>query len=171
MNIYDIIARAQSLSEETRLASVTPDRVGGLVGDTLRYINQYQLKASSPLIHKTYPSVSAMQLDAAPVSDVNGRALAAGQLVVIVSDDDTVGDVYRYDGPSGTTSAWTYVSKIGGVPADQTLDGTSLNPVSNAAVTTAINALKEKHVSLSEEEYASLDEVDPDTFYYIEEEE
>lgn len=138
MNIYDLISRAQQLREETKLDSVSPDRVGALCEDTLKYINEFQLLASAPSLHKIYASVSAMQLDGAPKSDLTGKALKAGQLVVIVPEsqtDATAGDVYRYDGPSGNTSAWTFVAKIGGVPADAELNASSTNPVQNKAVT------------------------------------
>lgn len=144
MTIYDIISRAEALARENKLASVTPERVGNLIGDTLKYINSYQLLASSPLMHKTYASVSAMQADASPVSDLTGNALKKGQLVVIVpadQSDATAGDVYRYDGPSGNTSAWTFIAKIGGVPADAELDATSTNPVQNQAVTAKLTEL------------------------------
>ena len=134
MNIYDLISRAQKLRKETQLDSVSPDRVGGLHEDTLKYINEFQLLASSPSLHKIYASVSAMQSDKSPKSDLTGKPLKPGQLVVIVpanQTDATAGDVYRYDGPSGNTSAWTFVAKIGAVPADAELSATSANPVQN----------------------------------------
>ena len=145
MNIYDLIKRAQELRDTTQMDSVSPELVGKLHEDTLKYINEYQLLASSPAIHKTYASVSAMQGDASPKSDLTGRALLKGQLVIIVpasSTDATAGDVYRYNGPSGNTSGWTYVAKIGGVPADAELDSTSINAVSNMAVAANILSLK-----------------------------
>ena len=145
MNIYEIIAKAQALKDEKKIDSVSPSRVGALIEDTLKYINEYQLLSSSPTIHKTYASVSAMQADAAPVSDLTGKAMKKGQLVVIVptdSSDTTAGDVYRYDGPSGNTSAWTFISKIGGIPADAQLSATSTNPVQNAAVTAKLTELE-----------------------------
>lgn len=137
MNIYDLIGRAQRLRQETKLDSVSPDRVGALCEDTLKYINEFQLMASSPVMHKTYVSFSAMQADAAPMSDITGKALKSGQLVVIVpanQSDSTAGDVYRYDNPSGNSSAWTYIGKIGGVPADAELSETSTNPIQNKVV-------------------------------------
>ena len=146
MNIYELISRAQGLRQETKLDSVSPDRVGALCEDTLKYINEFQLLASSPSLHKIYASVSAMQADAAPKSDLTGKALKPGQLVVIVpasQSDATAGDVYRYDGPSGNTSAWTFISKIGGLPADAELNATSTNPVQNAAVTAGFTELWE----------------------------
>ena len=144
MNIYELISRAQGLRQETKLDSVSPDRVGALCEDTLKYINEFQLLASSPSLHKIYVSVSAMQADAAPKSDLTGKALKPGQLVVIVpanQSDATAGDVYRYDGPSGNTSAWTFISKIGAVPADAELSATSENPVQNKVVTEKLTEL------------------------------
>ena len=144
MNIYDLISRAQKLRQETKLDSVSPDRVGALCEDTLKYINEFQLLASSPSLHKIYASVSAMQADKSPKSDLTGKALKPGQLVVIVpanQSDATAGDVYRYDGPSGNTSAWTFVSKIGAVPADAELNATSANPVQNKVVTEKLTEL------------------------------
>ena len=145
MNIYDLISRAQKLRQETKLDSVSPDRVGALCEDTLKYINEFQLLASSPSLHKIYASVSAMQADKSPKSDLTGKALKPGQLVVIVpanQSDATAGDVYRYDGPSGNTSAWTFVSKIGAVPADAELNATSANPVQNKVVTEKLTELE-----------------------------
>ena len=147
MSIYDLINRAQQLREETKLDSVSPERVGALCEDTLKYINEFQLLASSPALHKIYASVSAMQSDAMPTSDLTGKTLKPGQLVVIVpasQTDATAGDVYRYDGPSGNTSAWTFVSKIGAIPADAELNATSENPVQNKAVTDRLNELSEE---------------------------
>ena len=145
MNIYDLISRAQKLRKETQLDSVSPDRVGGLHEDTLKYINEFQLLASSPSLHKAYASVSAMQSDKSPKSDLTGKPLKPGQLVVIVpanQTDATAGDVYRYDGPSGNTSAWTFVAKIGAVPADAELSATSTNPPQNKVVTEKLTELE-----------------------------
>ena len=150
MNIYDLISRAQKLRKETQLDSVSPDRVGGLHEDTLKYINEFQLLASSPSLHKAYASVSAMQSDKSPKSDLTGKPLKPGQLVVIVPEnqtDATAGDVYRYDGPSGNTSAWTFVAKIGAVPADAELSATSANPVQNKVVTEKLTELESKEIS------------------------
>ena len=152
MNIYDLISRAQKLRQETKLDSVSPDRVGALCEDTLKYINEFQLLASSPSLHKIYASVSAMQADKSPKSDLTGKALKPGQLVVIVpanQSDATAGDVYRYDGPSGNTSAWTFVSKIGAVPADAELKATSANPVQNKVVTEKLTELESKAFMLN----------------------
>lgn len=163
MNIYDIINRARSLKEEYRLDSVTPERLGALHEDTLKYINEYQLLASSPAIHKTYASISAMQSSSSPKSDLTGKPLKAGQLVVIVPadpSDSTAGDVYRYDGPSGNTSKWTFVAKIGAVPADAELSATSTNPPQNQAVTAKLTELEsDTNAKLAELE-SEIDDID-----------
>lgn len=60
----------------------------------------------------------------------------------------------------GEAEDWT------GVTIDNTLNHNSLNAISNSAVTRAFNALP-SHVVLTELEYESLPEPDPNTFYYI----
>ena len=162
MNIYDLISRAQKLREETKIDSVSPERVGALCEDTLKYINEYQLLASSPALHKIYASVSAMQSDKSPKSDITGNALKPGQLVVIVpasQSDATAGNVYRYDGPSGNTSAWAFISKIGAVPADAQLNDTSANPVQNKVVTSVLTGISEDLQGV----HQRLDGVEEDT--------
>lgn len=116
-NIIDILARAQSLMNETALNSITPPRAGGIMYDTLLVLNQMQLEGASLLISKVYASVSAMEADTTPTSDLTGRVLKPGQLVVIVTSDASSSDMgseYRYNGPG----SWTYVGKVGGLPLD-----------------------------------------------------
>lgn len=112
--------RAQTLRKETALDSISPERAGSIMYDTLAYINQMQLQAANPLlISKIYASVAAMEADSAPVSDLTGQALRPGQVVCIVTEDDTdpdYGMIYRYDGTTGGTSSWTAVGKIGSSP-------------------------------------------------------
>ena len=114
------MTRAQSLRQETALNSITPERAGGIMFDTLAYINQMQLDGSNPLlISKIYDSVASMGADSAPVSDLDGSPLRPGQLVCIVTgdpDDPDDGVVYRYDGTEGGVSSWTAVGKIGSDP-------------------------------------------------------
>jgi len=114
------MTRAQSLRNETALNSITPERAGGIMFDTLAYINQMQLDGSNPLlISKIYDSVASMGADSAPVSDLDGSPLRPGQLVCIVTgdpDDPDDGVVYRYDGTEGGVSSWTAVGKIGSAP-------------------------------------------------------
>ena len=121
-NIYDLINRAKALRDETKIDSISPARVGALCEETLQYINEVLILASSPILHKVYQSVAAMQSDPSPKSDITGRELSPGQLVVISpqnASDATAGDIYRYDGPSGSTSAWTYIAKIGKLTSER----------------------------------------------------
>ena len=156
VNIYEIIERARQLKNETKLDSISPERVGAIQEDTLKYINEYLLLGASPAIQKTYASVSAMQADSAPKSDLTGQLLKVGQLVVIVPVDPssaTAGDVYRYDGPSGNSSAWTYVAKIGGIAADADLSSESFNPVQNKVITKKLSELSQTVSTLSSDDY------------------
>ena len=154
MTLNEIIVSVESLKEEYRMNSIDPSRLGGIMLEILQYINSSQVRLQSPAIQKVYLSVSAMQSDGNPVSDLNGLPLKVGQLVCIVpasQQDTTAGDVYRYDGPSGNTSAWTYLNKIGGLPADQSLNKASINPIANAPVASAIEAQNKKVAQLSQE--------------------
>lgn len=138
MTIFDLLSKAESLRNETALNSVTPERIGEIAVETLNILNEYQIQNGGFALQKVYTSVSSMQSDKSPVSDLTKKSLRRGQLVVIAPNDQadaTAGDVYRYDGPSGNTSAWTFVAKIGGVPADAELNASSTNPVQNKVVT------------------------------------
>lgn len=154
MTINEIIDRVVAMKSEYRMNSIDPNRVGGLLLDILQYINSSQVRLQSPAIHKVYSSVSEMYADARPISDLTGLELKIGQLVCIVpltQYDITAGDVYRYDGPSGNTSTWTYLSKIGGIPADQELNAASSNPIANAPVAAAIKQQNQKVAQLDQE--------------------
>jgi len=112
--------RARSLRNETAINSISPERAGGIMYDTLAYINEMQLQDANPLLlSKIYDSVAEMEADPAPVSDLDGSALLPGQLVCIVTgdpDDPEDGLVYRYDGTEDETSSWTAVGRIGSAP-------------------------------------------------------
>ncbi|MBQ1788805.1 MAG: hypothetical protein II008_01395 [Oscillospiraceae bacterium] len=112
--------RARSLRNETALNSISPERAGSIMYDTLAYINEMQLQGANPLlISKIYDSVADMEADPAPVSDLDGSDLLPGQLVCIVTgdpDDPEDGRVYRYDGTEDDTSSWTAVGRIGSDP-------------------------------------------------------
>ena len=118
--LQDIIQRAEALKEETALNSISPERAGGIMYDTLIYINQMQMQESNPLlISKIYASVAAMEADSAPVSDLTGRALVPGQVVCIVTPDTSSADygvIYRYNGTTGGASSWSATGKIGSLP-------------------------------------------------------
>lgn len=140
-NILDILTRAQALRQETALNSITPDRAGGIMYDTLILINQMQLEGGSLLISKVYASVSAMEADTTPTSDLTGRALKPGQLVVIVTSDTSSSDMgseYRYNGPG----SWTYVGKVGGLPLDTVPTQSSTKGITSGGVYAALSAMK-----------------------------
>ena len=113
--------RAQALRQETAVNSISPERAGSIMYDTLAYINQMQLQGANPLlISKIYASVEAMEADSAPVSDLTGQPLRPGQVVCIADpsdpDDPDTGLIYRYDGAEGGASSWTAVGRIGSDP-------------------------------------------------------
>ena len=102
--------------------------------DTLKYLNDFQLSSGSLGLDKTYTSISAMNADTEPVSDITGKPLKAGQLAVIVptaESDPDAGKVYRYNSPGD----WTYIQTIGNIIADKELSETSENPIQNSTVT------------------------------------
>lgn len=140
-NIIDILARALSLRQETALNSITPNRAGGIMYDTLLVLNQMQLEGGALLISKVYASVSAMEADTTPTSDLTGRALKPGQLVVIVTSDSSSSDMgseYRFNGPG----SWTYVGKVGGLPLDTVPTQSSTKGITSGGVYTALAAMK-----------------------------
>ena len=140
-NILDILARAQSLMNETALNSITPPRAGGIMYDTLLVLNQMQLEGASLLISKVYASVSAMEADTTPTSDLTGRALRAGQLAVIVPADTSsadLGKVYRFN----SAGSWSLCGKIGGLPFDTEPADGSTNGITSGAVYDVKQALE-----------------------------
>lgn len=140
-NILEILARAQSLKQETALNSITPNRAGGIMYDTLIVLNQMQLEGGSLLISKIYASVAAMEADTTPTSDLTGRALRAGQLVVIVPADTSsadLGSVYRYNGQG----SWSFTGRIGSLPLDTVPTQGSNKAITSGAVYTALTAMK-----------------------------
>ena len=123
-NINEILQRAASLRDETALNSISPERAGGIMYDTLIALNELWLQQGSALvISKIYASVSAMEADTAPVSDLTGQPLRPGQIVVIASSDSDNGTVYRYNGT--TSPSWTSVGKIGNLEPVDSLDSDS----------------------------------------------
>lgn len=123
-NINEILQRAASLRDETALNSISPERAGGIMYDTLIALNELWLQQGSALvISKIYASVSAMEADTAPVSDLTGQPLRPGQIVVIASSDSDNGSVYRYNGT--TSPSWTSVGKIGNLEPVDSLDSDS----------------------------------------------
>ena len=113
-NIQEILARANSLRHATAINSINPERAGGIMYDTLIALNELWLSQGAALvISKIYASVAAMQADTSPVSDLSGRPLLPGQIVVIASSDSDNGKVYRYNGTQDPS--WSSVGYIGGV--------------------------------------------------------
>lgn len=138
MNINDIIARSESLRKETALNAIDPERVGSIMSDTLKWLNEFQLTSNSLGLDKIYSSVDEMNSDAAPVSDLTGKPLKAGQLAVIVAsgeEDEDNGKVYRFDNPG-----WTYVSIIGNLNIVQKTGNSETAVMSQKAVTDYLNA-------------------------------
>lgn len=142
--LQEILARAQALREETALGSISPERAGSIMYDTLQQINQMQLEGGSLVISKIYDSVAAMQADTTPVSDLTGQDLRQGQLVVIVPSDTSssdLGSVYRYNGTTEGASSWSFTGKIGGYPMDQTPTQGSTRAVTSGGVYEQITQL------------------------------
>ena len=141
---------AVAIQSETSIGGITPDRIGSILVGTLRLLNAYQLASGNLSLQKIYLSVDSMMSDSDPISDLTGRSLKAGQLVVVASGDDSAGNVYRYDGIEEGVSQWSFISKIGGIPADTELDPKSANPIANATVTRELTHLRELINSIPE---------------------
>ena len=123
-NINELLARAAALRNETALNSISPERAGGIMYDTLIAFNELWLQQGAALvISKIYASVDAMEADTDPVSDLTGQPLRPGQIVVIASSDSDNGSVYRYDGPD--SPSWSLVGKIGNLTPVDSLDSDS----------------------------------------------
>lgn len=124
MNINELLARAAALREETALNSISPERAGGIMYDTLIALNELWLQQGAALvISKIYASVAAMEADTAPVSDISGKPLRPGQIVVIASSDSDNGSVYRYNGTE--SPSWSLVGTIGNLDPVDSLDSDS----------------------------------------------
>ena len=123
-NINELLARAAALRDETALNSISPERAGGIMYDTLLAMNELWLQQGAALvISKIYASVAAMEADTAPVSDLTGQLLRPGQIVVIASSDSDNGSVYRYNGTS--SPSWSLVGNIGDMVPVDSLDSDS----------------------------------------------
>ena len=123
-NINEILARAAALRDETALNSIDPERAGGIMYDTLIALNELWLQQGAALvISKIYSSVAAMNADTSPVSDLTGKPIRPGMIVVIASSDSDNGSVYRYNGTSAPR--WSLVGKIGNLEPVDSLDSDS----------------------------------------------
>jgi hypothetical protein len=123
-NINEILARAAALRNETALNSIDPERAGGIMYDTLLALNELWLQQGAALvISKIYASVAAMNADTSPVSDLTGKPIRPGMVVVIASSDSDNGSVYRYNGSD--SPSWSLVGKIGNLEPVDSLDSDS----------------------------------------------
>ena len=123
-NINEILARAASLRDETALNSIDPERAGGIMYDTLLALNELWLQQGAALvISKIYASVAAMNADTSPVSDLTGKPIRPGMVVVIASSDSDNGSVYRYNGTS--SPRWSLVGEIGNITPEDSLTSDS----------------------------------------------
>lgn len=123
-NINELLARAAALRDETALNSISPERAGGIMYDTLLAMNELWLQQGAALvISKIYASVAAMEADTAPVSDLTGLPLRSGQIVVIASSDSDNGSVYRYNGTD--SPSWSLVGSIGNLEPVDNLESDS----------------------------------------------
>ncbi len=129
-NINEILARAAALRDETALNSISPERAGGIMYDTLLALNDLWLQQGSALlISKIYASVAAMEADTAPISDLTGQPLRPGQIVVIASSDSDNGTIYRYNGAE--SPSWSAVGQMGNSePVDSLDSDSSVRPLS-----------------------------------------
>lgn len=129
-NINDILARAAALRDETALNSISPERAGGIMYDTLLALNDLWLQQGAALvISKIYASVAAMEADTAPISDLTGQPLRPGQIVVIASSDSDNGTIYRYNGTE--SPSWSAVGQMGNSePVDSLDSDSSVRPLS-----------------------------------------
>lgn len=123
-NINEILARAAALRDETALNSIDPERAGSIMYDTLIAMNELWLQQGAALvISKIYASVAAMNADTSPVSDLTGKPIRPGMVVVIASSDSDNGSVYRYNGTSAPR--WSLVGKIGNITPEDSLTSDS----------------------------------------------
>lgn len=110
MNSIDLKRRAQELSNKTNIDTIPPTEVGGIMYDTVEYMEQVERNGSTLGIRKTYASIAAMNADTAP-KDSEGNPLKKGMLVSIYNtanaQDPDNGKVYAWQNPG-----WTFTSKI-----------------------------------------------------------
>lgn len=92
--------------------------------ETLLALNELWLQQGAALvISKIYASVAAMEADTSPVSDLTGKPIRPGMVVVIASSDSDNGSVYRYNGTS--SPRWSLVGEIGNLEPVDSLDSDS----------------------------------------------
>ena len=111
MSSADIKRRAIELSQQTDIDTIPPTEVGGIMLETVEYIEDVELNGSSLGIRKTYTTVAAMEADTNPRDDFNGTPLRRGMLVNIYNQSDPEaadnGKVFSWQNPG-----WAYRTKV-----------------------------------------------------------
>lgn len=110
MNSIDLKRRAQELSNKTNIDTIPPTEVGGIMYDTVEYMEKVERNGSTLGIRNTYASIAAMNADTAP-KDSEGTPLKKGMLVSIYNtanaQDPDNGKVYAWQNPG-----WALTSKV-----------------------------------------------------------
>ena len=111
MSSTDIKRRAIELSQQTDIDTIPPTEVGGIMLETVEYIEDVELNGSSLGIRKTYTTVAAMEADTNPRDDFDSTPLRRGMLVSIYNQEDPEaadnGSIYSYQKPG-----WQFRSKV-----------------------------------------------------------
>lgn len=98
-SINEIINAAVSISNATGVGSITPQRVGNVMVDTLKYMNESQIFASG-VICKIYQTEAERENDLNPVSE-KGTPLLSGQLVIVKES----ASIWLFNKPGWTLAA------------------------------------------------------------------
>ena len=110
MKSTELKNRAQELAGKTNSGTISPTEVGGIMYDTVEYIEDVERNGSALGIRKTYTTVSAMEADNNP-TDNEGNPLKKGMLVNIYNQEDPSssdnGKVFSWQNPG-----WQLRSKI-----------------------------------------------------------
>lgn len=156
MTSDEIKRRALALSEKTNRDTITPTEVGGIMYDTVGYMEDVERNGASLGIRKTYATVSAMEADLNPVGD-DGSPLKKGMLVNIY-DQDTPdspdnGKVFSFQAPG-----WAFRTKIdAGYATKEELSELEnkiyQNPNANDNTKLICAAIKEMYIIDSSEEW------------------
>lgn len=110
MKSTELKNRAQELAGKTNSGTISPTEVGGIMYDTVEYIEDVERNGAALGIRKTYTTVSAMEADSNP-TDNEGNPLKKGMLVNIYNQEDPSssdnGKVFSWQNPG-----WQLRSKI-----------------------------------------------------------
>lgn len=110
MKSTELKNRAQELAGKTNSGTISPTEVGGIMYDTVEYIEDVERNGAALGIRKTYTTVSAMEADSNP-TDSEGNPLKKGMLVNIYNQEDPLasdnGKVFSWQNPG-----WQLRSKI-----------------------------------------------------------